>query len=77
VAVAVVDAQGILLQSQHLQVPLEIPAGELGAARTQYYRALIRLDLPGGEHRLSLGLWDEVSGSSSFLAMPLVVGRER
>jgi VWFA-related protein len=77
VAVAVVDARGTLLQSQHLQVPLAIPLGELEAARTQYYRALIRLELPAGAHRLSLGLWDQVSGSSSFVAMPLVVTGRR
>jgi hypothetical protein len=75
VAVAVVaGADGLLLESQHLQLPLEIPARDLEQAREQYYKALIRLELPAGEHRLSLGLWDEVSGSSSYLGMSLVVG---
>lgn len=73
VAVAVVDEQGLLLQSQHLQLPLQIPTADLEDARTQYYRALVVLELPAGEHRLSLGLWDDVSGASSYLAMPLVV----
>ncbi|HUP23462.1 MAG TPA: hypothetical protein VNB06_11040, partial [Thermoanaerobaculia bacterium] len=73
VAVAVVDGSGLLLESQHLQLPLEIPASDLELARAQYYQALIRLELPAGEHRLSLGLWDEVSGSSSYLGMSLVV----
>ena len=73
VAVAVVDEQGLLLQSQHLQLPLQIPTADLENARTQYYRALVVLELPAGEHRLSLGLWDDVSGASSYLAMPLVV----
>jgi VWFA-related protein len=77
VAVAVVDEQGLLLQSQHLQLPLVIPTADLEHARTQYYRALVRLELPAGSHRLSLGLWDEVSGASSYLAMQLEVGEGR
>ncbi|HVS14575.1 MAG TPA: VWA domain-containing protein [Thermoanaerobaculia bacterium] len=76
VAVVVLEGDGRVREAQHLQVPLQIPAGDLEQAKVSFYQAAIQLRLPAGTHRVGLGLWDAVTQTSSRVVREIEVAAE-
>lgn len=72
--VVAMDDDDELTAAQHLEVPLEVPAEVLADALESHYRAGLRIRLPGGRHRIALGLWDQTARSGSVLTDALTVG---
>jgi VWFA-related protein len=73
IAVIVLEGDGRVSAEQHLQVPLQIPTGDLGQARSSFYQAAIQLRLPAGAHRVGVGLWDAVTQTTSLVVREIEV----
>jgi VWFA-related protein len=74
VAVVVLNSRGELSRPQFMDLPLQIPAADLDAARQQYYGARVNLRLPPGPQKVAIGLWDETAAMGSFISQDLDIG---
>jgi hypothetical protein len=74
VAVVVLNSRGELSRPQFMELPLQIPAADLDAARQQYYGARVNLRLPPGPQKVAIGLWDETAAMGSFISQHLDIG---
>ena len=72
-AVVVLSSESEMLVTSQLELPLQVPAADLAAARKSYYKASLGLRLPPGRHRLGVGLWDQVRQLGTFVHQELVV----
>ncbi len=67
-------ANGERLTPHHMAFAVTIPADEIEEARTQYFAVRTELQLPAGSYDLAVGLWEENTGSSSFITRRVEVG---
>ncbi|MDX1384276.1 MAG: VWA domain-containing protein [Thermoanaerobaculia bacterium] len=58
---------------QRLALPLRIPGSDLAAARDQSYGATLAFVVPGGPHRIAVGLWDETARRASWVRRYITV----
>lgn len=76
VALAVADEAGRPITEQRLQIPLQIPEGDLETARESHFQARASLRLPAGSHRLAVGVRDQHRRTSSFVLSRLTTGAD-
>lgn len=67
------DRSGSRLEPLHLGFVVEIPSTAIDQARSQYFAVRTTLRLITGQYDLVVGLWEENSGTMSFVVRPLVV----
>jgi VWFA-related protein len=68
------DEKGGISDVQHSEVPIEIPSEELETARKKYYTYEVRLLMRAGQHRVAVGVRDEIGAESSFVTRQVQVG---
>ena len=73
--VAAIDERGDASPVQQVAVPISIPDADIEAARGQTYRYTVPLLMRGGQHRVAVGLRDELGAQESFVIEDVTVGR--
>ena len=58
---------------QSVIAPVAIPADEIEGARGQSFAVTFGFNVPLGEHRIAVGLWDETAARGSFIRSQLTV----
>ncbi len=74
---AVQDDRGGVSDLHRQDYPLSIPHEQLGAARGKEIGYLVRLQVTPGTPTVAVGVWDELSGTESFVHKQLRVARPR
>lgn len=72
--VAAKDSEGDASPVQQVAVPVTIPSAEIEHARGQDYVYRVELLMRGGEHRVAVGVRDDLAGTESFVTRDLRVG---
>jgi len=72
---AVQDPDGAISQVQEIPYPIEIPAAEMENVKDKEIGYAIKLALREGKPKISIGVWDEISGTESYLLRTLQVGK--
>jgi len=67
-------AEGGNASVRQVEVPIRIPLQGSSAALAQDYLYELKLQLPAGEHRLAIGVRDDITTLASYLARSLRVG---
>lgn len=67
VAVAVIDRDGRMSSVDQQEFSVAIPNADVKAAREKYYVYAIELLMRPGEHKIAVGLHDDISGETSFI----------
>ena len=57
-----------------VDLPVQIPLEEFENSAGKYFPFQTQLRIREGGHRVTVGLWDEVGGVSSFVSKPVRVG---
>jgi VWFA-related protein len=68
------DEKGGISDVQQAAVPIEIPPEELETARQKYYTYEVRLLMRAGQHRVAVGVRDEIGAEISFVTRQVQVG---
>jgi VWFA-related protein len=74
VLVATMSANGGNSPVRQMEVPLRIPLQNSQAAMVQSYLYEVKLQLPPGEHRIAIGVRDDVTTLASYLTQKVQVG---
>lgn len=72
--IAAKDSEGDASPVQQVGVPVTIPSAEVEHARGQNYIYRVELLMRGGEHRVAVGVRDDLAGTESFVTRDLRVG---
>jgi VWFA-related protein len=75
--IAAMDAQGDTSEVQQQALPISIPNAEVAGATGKYYVYSVNLLMRGGDHKVGVGVRDEVAGEASFLSRTIRVGAKR
>jgi len=70
------EGESLRLAPQHLGFVVEIPNGDLESARSKYFAVRTTLRVRPGSYRIAVGLWEESTGSTSFVTDSLEIGGE-
>lgn len=68
VFVAAADADGGVSPVQSAQLPIAVPSGDLAAAKQKGWGYDVSLLMRPGQHRVSIGVRDELGGVSSYVS---------
>ena len=72
---AALDSDGGTSEVQSLRIPIRVPKEEIERARTQSWTYEVPLLMRSGQHRLAVGIHDDLAGEESFVTRSFVVGR--
>ena len=72
--VAALDSDGGTSEVQSVRVPIRIRKEELDRARNQAWGYQMPLLMRSGQHRLAVGIHDDLAGEESFVTRSFVVG---
>jgi hypothetical protein len=72
--VAAMDSDGNKSEVQQARIPIQVPEAEFATAKQKYYVYTVSLLMRGGDHRVSVGVRDDLASASSFLAKGVRVG---
>jgi len=72
--VAAMDADGNKSEVQQARIPIQVPEGEIATARQKYYVYSVSLLMRRGDHRVAVGVRDDLASASSFFAKGVRVG---
>ncbi|HTQ79010.1 MAG TPA: VWA domain-containing protein, partial [Thermoanaerobaculia bacterium] len=73
--VAAIDADGNRSDVQQARIPIQVPEAEVAAAKQKYYVYTVSLLMRRGDHRVAVGVRDDLASASSFVAKGVRVGR--
>jgi len=71
---AAMDSGGDTSEVQQQLVPISIPNADVAAAMDKYYVYSVSLLMRGGEHKVGVGVRDDVAGEASYLSRGVRVG---
>jgi VWFA-related protein len=74
---AAMDSGGDTSEVQNQLVPISIPNADLEKAKGKYYVYSVSLLMRGGDHKVGVGVRDDVAGESSFLSRSVRIGAPR
>lgn len=69
-----IDEGGDMSEISEVDLPIHIPIDEIEDPTGKYFPYQTQLQIRDGGHRITVGLWDEVGGVSSFVSKPIQVG---
>lgn len=72
--IGAIDSKGDTSEVQQTPLPISIPAAEAETATGKNFVYSVSLLMRGGEHRVGVGVRDELAGQSSFLSRGVRVG---
>jgi VWFA-related protein len=72
--VAAMDSDGNKSDVQQARIPIQVPEAEVATAKQKYYVYSVSLLMRGGDHRVAVGVRDDLASASSFLAKGVRVG---
>ena len=72
---AVQDPDGAISQVQEVPYPVEIPAADFEQVRDKEIGYALKLAVREGTPKIAVSVWDEVSGSESYLLRNVPVGK--
>lgn len=73
---AVQDEKGGISQPQEFVYPLSVPTDQVAAARDREIGYVTTLKIREGVPKVAVGVWDELSGTESFVHKRVLVGKE-
>ncbi len=73
---AVQDEKGGVSKPQDFSYPLSVPTEQVAAARDREIGYVTTLKIRGGVPKVAVGVWDELSGTESFVHKRVLVGEE-
>lgn len=71
---AAMDSGGDTSEVQNQIVPISIPNADMANAKGKYYVYSVSLLMRGGDHKVGVGVRDDVAGEASFLSRSVRVG---
>ena len=74
---AVQDEKGGISAPQEFSYPLTVPSDQLAAARDREIGWVTTLKIRSGVPKVAIGVWDELSGSESFVHKRVLVGKDK
>ncbi len=74
---AVQDEQGGISKTHEIPYPLTVPRDQVATARDREIGYSTSLKLNGGVPKVAVGVWDELSGTESFVHKSLLVGEKK
>lgn len=77
VFVALQDEKGNMSDIQRFELPVSIPANAAGSMKEPEIGYRANLKVRRGTPKIAVGVWDEVSGTESFVYEHVLVGQER
>lgn len=72
--IAAMDSAGDKSEVQQQTLPISVPNAEVAAAMGKYYVYSVSLLMRGGEHKVGVGVRDDLAGQASFLSRGVRVG---
>lgn len=72
---AAMDSDGDTSEVQQQMVPISIPAAEVATAVGKHYVFSVQMLMRAGDHKVGIGVRDDVAGQTSFLSRSVRVGR--
>jgi VWFA-related protein len=72
--VSAMDSDGNKSDVQQARIPIQVPEAELAAAKQKYYVYAVSLLMRGGDHRVAVGVRDDLASAASFVAKGVRVG---
>ncbi len=74
---AAMDSDGDTSEVQQQMVPITIPAAEVATAVGKHYVFSVQMLMRAGDHKVGIGVRDDVAGQTSFLSRSVRVGRQK
>ena len=74
---AVKDEEGGVSDLHQQPYPVQVPSDQLELAREQSIGYYATLEVRPGKPTLAVGVWDELSGTESFVQTEVLVGEEK
>ena len=74
--VAVQDEKGGIAQPKEISYPLAVPSEQVALARDREIGYVTTLKIRSGVPTIAVGVWDELSGTESFVHKRVLVGNE-
>ncbi len=74
VVMQLVGEDGTRLEPKHLAFAVNVPAADLEAAADQFFAVRSALQVRPGSYRMAVGLWEENTGSSTFVLTDIEAG---
>jgi hypothetical protein len=71
------DSGGDTSDVQQQMLPISIPNADVETAKGKFYVYSVSLLMRGGDHKVGVGVRDDVAGQASFLSRSLRVGAPR
>ncbi|MEA2694208.1 MAG: hypothetical protein QOJ16_3595 [Acidobacteriota bacterium] len=72
--VSAMDSDGNKSDVQQSRIPIQVPEAEVATAKKKYYVYSVSLLMRGGDHRVAVGVRDDLASSASFVAKGVRVG---
>lgn len=72
---AVQDPDGAISQVQEFPYPIEVPANDIEMVKDKEIGYAIKLLVREGQPKVAISVWDEISGSESYLLRTVPVGK--
>jgi hypothetical protein len=72
--IGAMDSDGDASEVQQTPLSISIPVAEVATAAGKNYVYQVSLLMRGGEHRVGLGVRDDLAGQASFLSRGIRVG---
>jgi VWFA-related protein len=72
--VAAIDSEGNKSDVQQARIPIQVPEAEVATAKQKYYVYSVSLLMRGGDHRVAVGVRDDLASAASFLSKGVRVG---
>jgi VWFA-related protein len=72
--VAAIDSDGNKSDVQQARIPIQVPEAEVATAKQKYYVYSVSLLMRGGDHRVAVGVRDDLASAESFLSKGVRVG---
>ena len=69
-----IDEDGDMSEVSEVDLPVRIPIGEFDESSGKYFPFQTQLQIREGGHRVTVGLWDEIGGVSSWVSKPVHIG---
>ena len=68
------DEKGDMSEVSEVELPIHIPLEEFDDPSGKYFPYQTQLQIREGMHRVTVGLWDEIGGESSFVSKQVNIG---
>ncbi len=75
--IAVQDDEGGISKTHEFPYPLTVPREQVAAARDREIGYSTSLKIRRGMPKVAVGVWDELSGTESFVHKSLLVGQAK